>query len=175
MKIPMLLNDLRADASLAQYIHETCCERAVCVDFDPAIPKEDYLVVKVDDFYKGLKLAKTPKSTDCLIVQRCVKGHFHIHIVELKNVKYQSDLDAGAIWDKFHTCLTDFMSNRFRSHFYNENYDFKLRLYLVAGKIKDTYAMNFKFDFLLAMRPLHFANKPHAIQPENPNPMIGPC
>ncbi len=171
----MLLNDLRADASLAPYIHQFSCENDVCVDFDPAIPQEDYLVVKVDDFYNKLGLPNTPKSPDCLIVQRCMDGRFHWHVVELKNVKYQSELDAGDIWDKFHTCLTDFMSNRFRSHFYNENYDFKLRLYLVAGKVNDNFTKNFKFDFLLAMRPLQFANKFYGVKPENPNPLVRTC
>jgi len=172
----MLLNDLRADASLAPHIHQTCCENDVCVDFDPAIPPTDYLVIKVDDFYNAtIPNPDTPKSPDCLIVQRCSAGHFHVHVVELKNVKSKNYLNSEAIWDKFHTCLTDFMSNRFRIHFYNENHDFKLRLYLVAGRVKDTYAMNFKFDFLLSMRPLQFANKPVGIQGENPNPLIRPC
>ncbi|MCU0346171.1 MAG: hypothetical protein MUC59_04480 [Saprospiraceae bacterium] len=171
----MLINDLRADPFLADYRSDTCCERGVCVDFDPSTPKEDYLVLKVDDFYNKQGLPKTPKSPDCLIVQRCKKGHFHVHVVELKNVKYQSDLDAGDIWDKFHTCLTDFMSNRFRDYFYNEKYDFQLQLYLVAGKVKEKYTQNYSLDFLLTLRPLQFANKFYGVQPENPNPMIRPC
>jgi hypothetical protein len=172
----MLINDLRADASLAPYIRQTCCETDFCVDFDPAIPADDYLVVKVDDFYNAaVPNPDTPKSPDCLIVQRCAAGHFHVHVVELKNVKYQSDLDQEAIWDKFHTCLTDFMSDRFRSYFYKEDYDFKLQLYLVAGRVRPSYTMNFELDWLLSIRPLQFANKFYGVKPENPNPLIRPC
>lgn len=172
----MLINDLRNDPLLIGHLSETCCENDVCVDFDPAIPREDYLIVKVDSFYNAnVPNPDTPKSPDCLIVQRCAAGHFHVHVVELKNVKYQSSLDLDDLWEKFHNCLTNFMSDRFRPHFYNENYDFKLRLYLVAGRVRDTYAKNFKFDFLLAMRPLQFANRPVGIQGENPNPLIRAC
>ncbi len=172
----MLLNDLRADATLAPHIHQTCCENDVCVDFDPAIPPTDYLVIKVDDFYNAtVPNPDTPKSPDCLIVQRCSAGHFHVHVVELKNVKARGSLDSDAIREKYHTCLMDFMSNRFRLHFYNENYDLKLKLYLVAGKVKEAYSKNFKFDFLLSISALQFANKRYLIQGENPNPLIRPC
>lgn len=172
----MLLNDLRADALLVPHIYQTCCENDVCVDFDPAIPQEDYLVIKVDDFYNAtVPNPSTPKSPDCLIVQRCAAGHFHVHVVELKNVKSKSSLDSEAIREKFHTCLMDFMSNRFRLHFYNENYDLKLKLYLVAGRVKETYSKNFKFDFLLSISALQFANKRYLIQGENPNPLVRPC
>jgi hypothetical protein len=171
----MLLNDLRADASLAPYIHQTCCENDVCVDFDPSLSQENYLVIKVDDYYNGLRLANTPKSTDCLIIQRCMAGHFHVFVVELKNVKRRNELDPDAIRGKFHTCLLDFMSNRFRKHFYKEDYDLKIRLYLIAGRVKDEYTVNFELDFLLSIFAIPFGNKHHLIKGEKPNFLIRPC
>ena len=170
----MLINDLRAEALLTPHIKPVCCENEVCVDFDPAVSPEDYLIIKVDEFYSAnVPNPRTPKSPDCLIVQRCAEGHFHVYAVELKNVKYRRDLDKDDIWDKFHTCLTDFMSNRFRQHFYE--HEFKLKLYLVAGRVRDNYTMNFIFDFLLTLRPLQFANKFYGIRGENPNPLVLPC
>ena len=105
---------IKSQPELQPYIKETCCENDVCVDFDPAIPESDYLVIKVDDFYNAtVPNPNTPKSPDCLIVQRCAAGHFQIHVVELKNVKSRSSLDSEVIREKFHTCLMDFMSNQF--------------------------------------------------------------
>jgi len=174
----MLLDDIRADPDLAPFLDTTCCERDVCVDFDPSISKEDYVIIKVDDYYNAkVPSPDTPKSPDCLIILRCKDESFHIFIAELKNVKSQSgkNIQRGKTREKFHTCLTDFMSNRFRNHFYNTAYKLKLQLILVAGKVSPGYIKNFKLDFLLTMRPLQFANKFYGIQLKNPNPIVLPC
>lgn len=172
----MLINDIRADETLAPYLSQDCCENDVCVDFDPAVLPADFVVIKVDTFYNAtVPNPGTPKSPDCLIVQRCGDDSYKIYVVELKNVRFQSVLDANDLRDKFHTCLTDFMSNRFRQYFYDLNHQFKLKLILVAGRVKPGYTMNFKLDFLLTMRPLKFADKFYGIEGENPNPLIHPC
>lgn len=171
----MLINDLRNDPLLEGCRTDSCCENNVCVNFDPTLSKEDYMVIKVDDFYKGLKLANTPKSTDCLIVQRCSTGHFHVYVVELKNVKRKNELDPDAIRGKFHTCLFDFMSNQFREHFCREDYDLKIELWLVAGRVRDGYTMNFELDFLLSIFAIPFNNQHHLVRGKDPNPLIRPC
>lgn len=173
----MLLNKLNEELLLNDFIEKTCCENDVCVDFDENLDENDYLVIKVDDFYANQVLENQPKSPDCLVVQRCKNGHFHIHIVELKNVKTSANqnLNRKDIREKFETCLRDFMSNRFRNYFYDEAFELDLRLYLVAGKVTSKMERNFKFDFLLGIPRLEFANKKYMIQGENPNPMIQAC
>ena len=81
----------------------------------------------------------TPKSPDCLIVQKCANEQYKIYVVELRNVKSQKNkyIDRSGIRAKFETCLLDFMSDRFRPYFYDERYQFKLHLILVAGKISE--------------------------------------
>ena len=47
----MLLDELRAEPALAYFIKSECCDQGICVDFDPAIPATDFVIIKVDDFY----------------------------------------------------------------------------------------------------------------------------
>ncbi|MEK7256393.1 MAG: hypothetical protein AAB316_16685 [Bacteroidota bacterium] len=174
----MLLDELRAEPALAYFIKSECCDQGICVDFDPAIPATDFVIIKVDDFYAdAIRAGDRPKSPDCLIVQRCADGKFHWFVVELKSVQSQGsgDLKREEIWEKFHTCLTDFMSNRFRQFFYNPDYEFNLHLVLVAGKMAEKFKRNFDFKFLLGLKPLYFANKIIGVQGENPNPLVRPC
>ncbi|HFA51581.1 MAG TPA: hypothetical protein ENJ95_21410 [Bacteroidetes bacterium] len=172
----MFIKELQKNELLAPYIFSDCCENNICVEFDPSISEEDYIVIKIDDFYNAtVKSPDTPKSPDCLIVLRCEDGSFHVFIAELKNVQHMGGLNKKDIREKFHTCLTDFMSGRFRDIFYNEKYRFNLKLFLVAGRVRESYSMNFKLDFLLTMRPLQFANKFYGIEGQTPNPIVRPC
>ncbi len=171
----MMLNELRTDTNLSFFIKEECCDEGICVDFDTSIPVEDYVIIKVDSFYAdAIRNNDRPHSPDCLIVQRCQDGHYHWYLIELKNRKSQSGKELKKeVWEKFHTCLTDFMSNRFRHHFYT--YEYKLHLVLVAGKRSEKFNRNFDFKFLLGLNPLYFGGKRVGIQGENPNPLIRPC
>jgi len=165
------------DRNLNGFIDSTCCENNICVDFDENLNNEDYIVIKLDEFYEKQGLEEIPPTPDCLIIQKCEKGHYHIYAVELKNVdsSKNQDLSRRNIRSKFHTCLTDFMSNRFRDYFYDENYKLILQLFLVAGKVDNNFSKNFKFDFLLGLHWVKFADKYYQIKGENPNPLVQSC
>ncbi|MEN0050744.1 MAG: hypothetical protein AAF806_27000 [Bacteroidota bacterium] len=174
----MLITQLRKDEDLKDFITQSCCENEVCVEIDEAIEEEDYLVVQLDKYYQAkIKSPNTPKSPDCLIVQKCEQEQHRIFVVELKNVQSQSGkyLERAAIREKFETALLDFMSDRFRAYFYDEDNQFRLYLILVAGNVNEEKTKNFRFDFLLSLRPLRFANRLYAIQGKNPNPLVVSC
>ncbi|MEL6717636.1 MAG: hypothetical protein AAFO82_17670 [Bacteroidota bacterium] len=174
----MLITQLKNDENLQNFIIDNCCENEVCIEIDDEIDAEDYLVIKLDEYYQeNVKSPNTPKSPDCLIVQICEDERYKVFVVELKNVKSQnnSHLSRSSIREKFETCLLNFTSDRFRPYFYDERNQFQLHLILVAGKVDKEKMKTFEFDFLLTIRPLSFANKRYAIQGKNPNPLIRPC
>jgi hypothetical protein len=160
-----LIETLRNDPDLQPYFCMDCTENEVAAAIDTAITMDKILIIKVDDFYNNQHLGKnTPKSIDCLIVQLCDEGHYHVYLVELKNVKNARQLTTDAIREKFQNTLFDFMSDRFRNYFYDTNFDLQLRLILIAGSIKNNTNRNFNIDFLQTMPPFRFANKRYAIE-----------
>ena len=176
----MLINELRKEDLLTGFIANRCVDEdeILRVDVANSIQSEDILIIKPDELYASLGLGRnTPKSPDCLIVQRCANRHFHIYVIEFKNIgRRKTGLDLkNNISDKFKTCLNDLMSNRLREYFYNEDYKLKIHLVLVAGSVKEDKVRNFKADFLLTLRPLAFGGKKYMIQMKNPQPLINPC
>jgi hypothetical protein len=170
----MLLEELRKDKDLLPFICNECEENGVFVGISTDV--KDIVIISVDKYYNSFN-ENRPASPDCLIVQYCETGKYHLYIVELKNVAKTSKdyLDRDNIHEKFTTCLQDFMSNRFREYFYNTDYQLDIRLALIAGHISETKIRNFSFDFLLAMPPIIFGNKRYAIKGFNPNPLISKC
>jgi hypothetical protein len=96
-----LIETLRNDPDLQPYFCMDCTENDVAAAIDTAITMDKVLIIKVDDFYNNQHLENTPKSIDCLIVQLCDEGHYHVYLVELKNVKNAQLLTKEDIREKF--------------------------------------------------------------------------
>lgn len=174
----MLINELKEEALLLGFIEEKCVDEdnILRVDVSEAINPENVFIIKPDVLYQSLNLGRdTPKSPDCLVIQRCEDGHFHVYAIEFKNTNRRVTDLKNEIFDKFKTCLNDLMSNRLRNYFYNEEYKLKIHLVLVAGSVREDKIRNFKADFLLSLRPLTFAGRKYMIQLKNPYPLINPC
>lgn len=167
-----MLDRIKVHPELKDLIEETCCENEVCVEIDDSLRKEDYIILKVDKYYNGLNLEKTPASPDCLIVQRCEHQGFSITIVELKSIYSSRAFTVDNLSEKFRTCLEDFMSKRFKAIFKKEY--IRIELYFVS------HVELYKRDLSLKMEALmnekfNFEGRRLSIIPKMPVPVIRKC
>ncbi|TAE18659.1 MAG: hypothetical protein EAZ95_03630 [Bacteroidetes bacterium] len=114
-----LLERIRQDADLQPFIVGTCDENDISVLISDKIDKEDYLIIKVDNYYNNLNIENRPASPDCLIIQKCkgVIESYAIALVELKGIETTQGFDLDNMSQKFTTCFEDFMSKLFSKYF----------------------------------------------------------
>lgn len=109
-----MINPLRLNHELVDFVNKRCCENGVCIEIDESIPDEDVLILKIDSYYNSLHMERTPPSVDCLIIVRCTAGDYQMTLVELKNIgSGKTGYRAKAVAEKFRTTLDDFISKRF--------------------------------------------------------------
>ncbi|MEZ4886998.1 MAG: hypothetical protein R3E32_19870 [Chitinophagales bacterium] len=159
----MLIENLKNEELLKDFIKEACEDEGICIAIEEGIDKADLLVIKPDDYYNSLKIEKRPASVDCLIIQRCKENHFHVYLIELKNVRNTKSIDNSNLREKFETCLFDFIRDRLRNYFLNENIKVIFKLRLVAGKTTDTVSKRYVLNFLKRLRPFSYYGKILAI------------
>ncbi|WP_156109213.1 hypothetical protein [Hymenobacter sp. APR13] len=127
----MLINNLRSFALILPHIKDECCENGFAACVDPAINKDDFIIIKVDEYYNSLSI-KRPPSPDCLIIIRCSQGDFNIYIVELRDIASSEGFEIEKIREKFLTCLNDFMMGVLSQFFLNTTHVLKKpRLFLL--------------------------------------------
>lgn len=80
------------------------------VEVDKRLTHKDYVGIKVDDYYNGLHINKTPKSVDFVVVVKNSRASFTMYIIEFKDVSSQEGLKIRDIQDKFTTTINDFLS-----------------------------------------------------------------
>ena len=103
------------------------------VEVDKKLTHRDYVGIKVDDYYNGLHIGKTPKSVDFVVVVKNSRASFTMYIIEFKDVSSQEGLKIRDIQDKFTTTINDFLSERFKDIFLDDKYNYKdIQLYLVS-------------------------------------------
>jgi hypothetical protein len=176
-----LLQALLKDPSLAPLpsakplIRQDCADEGLCVEFDINIDRSRILILDVDLYYKRLHMGnQTPKTVDCVIVQKCQSGGYLVYLVELKGHRSVRDIDNYALEEKFETTLYDFIGERLGHHFNDDAYKIRYRLILGAGspdKNHNTYSL----DFLLGLRLWKFAGQTLGINGHPRNPLIRPC
>jgi len=170
-----LIKKLQEDQSLNDFICPHCEDEGIIVKHTNEVDIEKILVIKVDDYYNSLHLKTPPPSIDCLIIQYCKETQYKVYLVELKNIKRITSINKKNIEDKFDTTLFDFMSDRFRDHFFDENINLKLQLILSAGKVMDSTIKTHRLDFLLGLKLFRFQGKLIGINGVPPHPLIHPC
>ena len=180
----MLIDLLKADPVISQYLCNECKEHEVSIEIDPKIIDNDILIIKIDDYYNKMEpLISRPKSPDCLIIQRCYENNYILYIVELKNIKNQDGFTVKGIEEKFITCLDDFMSIRFANYFHNNSFYYKnIKLFFIADPygFKKNPEMQLKMrghklDLLIAIRIPRYFGKHLFIDHKIPNPQINSC
>ncbi len=170
-----LLNDLRTDERFLPFVKPVCEDEGICVEMDETIKEEEFIIIKVDDYYNAQRLEKTPASVDCFIVQHCKDNHYDIYLIELKNVKSPKLIERPNLREKFGNTLYDFLNTKCKQYFHNEKYSFNIRLWLSAGKVKDSTIRHLNLEFLLSLRPIKFMDKSYPIMSSKPQPRIEKC
>lgn len=173
-----MINVIKKTEQLTPFITDKCEENQICVSMDYNIPKTNYVVIKVDQYYNSLRLPNTPPSLDCLITVRCTDDDYIIYLVELKNIKSPKGFIVNNIYNKFKTTIEDFMEIKFKNIFHDPEFNIKkLHLYFVTdpyGKRRFTQGTT-KMDSLLSRKPFQFQGKLFMLEHSLPNPMIKNC
>lgn len=167
-----MIEEIKTHPVLSNFIDEKCCENGVCVTIDKAIPKESYVIVKIDNYYNSLKLELTPPSIDCLIIRNCIPKGYGLTLVELKKGSSSKNFDFENIKQKFETTLFNFIQKRFRNELFVNYYEIKL--FFVSNKEIYKRDMGLKMEVLINLK-FKFNNRNLMIRPYMPNPTIKSC
>ena len=128
-----MVNMIKRDARLVPYLRTTIEDAGITVNVDPVILEEDYAAIKVDDYYAGLNLQRTPKAVDFIVVVDGKCDWFSMYILEFKNVNGPDKLDITEIQEKFSNTINLFINDTFSDIFNNDRFKYRgIRLYLVS-------------------------------------------
>ena len=135
----MLLQRIKEDIRFASYkakenkleieksiIQTTCCENGICAEIDSTILEEDYVIIKIDNYFQKFKSDNTPKGVDCLILVRnkSLKDRYCLHLVELKkedSSSVKSKVDDVII--KFQSSVNLFLREKSLAKYFNRIYE----------------------------------------------------
>ncbi|KAB2915929.1 MAG: hypothetical protein F9K23_09350 [Bacteroidetes bacterium] len=166
-----MLNKIETDPELSKIIVCECCENGVCVTIDKKIDRNDYIILKPDNYYNTKNFAVPPPSADCIIIRKCKDNGWGLTIAELKNIQTSSNFELENLTEKFKTCLNDFIQNRFKIL----NIEYKdIKLYFVSNIEIYKRDIGPKVDMLINTR-FKYREKQYMITPYMPNPMIKNC
>lgn len=135
----MLLQKIKEDIRFASYkakenkieieksiIQTTCCENGICAEIDSTILEEDYVIIKIDNYFQKFKSDNTPKGVDCLILVRnkSLKDRYCLHLIELKkedSSSVKSKVDDVII--KFQSSINLFLREKSLAKHFNRIYE----------------------------------------------------
>lgn len=124
---------IKKDARLVPYLKSTIEDSGITVHVDPMLRDEDYVAIKVDDYYAGLNLQRAPKAVDFIVIVDCQCDWFSMYMLELKNVNGPDRLNIADIQEKFANTINLFLNDSFTEIFNNDRFKYKgIRLYLVS-------------------------------------------
>jgi predicted small secreted protein len=185
-----MIKQIEKEKCLRNYITRKISDAGLEVGVDDTLTESDYIAVKVDDYYNGLKLeGETPKSVDFIVSVDCQCSAYVLYVLELKNTKSAS-FTTKSIQEKFETAFEDFMKIKFEHIYLNPAYKYKdIQLYVVSKAYIDAAKYgnyeNFKKimgrcnrdtanrDMELSDKPYFFRKKAYRIKREfPPNPII---
>jgi len=157
---------------LSLFVEHDCCENDICVSFDESIPRENYLIIKVDKYYNSLNIEFRPASVDCLIIRKCIETDFGLTLVELKDIQANKSFDLENLKAKFENTLNQFIKKDFRE-FLDVHY-ISAKLYFVSKKEIHRRDLGLKMELLINTR-FKFNGKTLMIEPIMPTPTIKNC
>lgn len=157
----------------------------------PNLAEEDFIGIKVDDYYMGLKLGKdTPKAVDFIVSVDCQCDWYSLYIMEFKDIKRPGNIRTKDIHAKFDTAIKRFIKDEFQDIFLNARFKYKdIKLYLVTSAYKDADGLKYEeyinkmkkanrkdtlvYDQTLSSKPYIIRKKRYYIEREiPPNPVI---
>ncbi len=184
-----MINTIKSNNILCNYISDLCLENGVCATIDNNIPNSDYVIVKVDNYYNSLKLAFTPCGVDCPITLILSKSNnievYKHYLIELKNIRSASELYVENIYYKFYNTLNDFMDKKFSNIYNNKLYkirDVKLLLITpcyrffknsaISDEEKKRKLEGTRLEQILSVGTYEYHGRLLQIEYELPNPLI---
>lgn len=145
-----MLQMIRSERRLTDYCRHEISDAGVEVKVDEKLQKDEYIGIKVDDYYAGLRRKDTPKSVDFIVVVDCACDSYALYILELKGVT--SPPGTNEIQEKFATTINRFMSEEFKDIFLHDRFKYKeIQLYLVTTAYAKAVEMG-SFEKYLALR-----------------------
>ncbi len=158
-----LIEKIKNDNVLQQFIEETCEENGVCVHLDKKIT--NFVIIKVDKYYNSLHKTVLA-SPDCLIIYECINDNasnsintYGIAIVELKAISENNKFTLANLIEKFETCFNDFMSDKFAEYF---DKDFQTVKLFFITKLEKQKAARGQLDALIS-KAFKFRNRKYLI------------
>ena len=128
-----MIKMIKNTPQLKPYLKGAIGDGGIAVDIDSTLDESDYVAIKVDDYYAGLKIATPPKAVDYVVIVDCKCNWFAMYVLELKNVKGPNNLNISDIQEKFQNTIDMFLSNTFAHIFLNDSFKYKgIKLYLVS-------------------------------------------
>lgn len=167
-----MISKIKSHDILKEFIVEECCENNISVSFHPEIPRDDYVIIKVDDYYNSLGEGDTPAPVDCLIVRKCADTGYGLTLVELKNIGEFRHFKLKNLEEKFNTTLQDFIEQRFKIPL-KTNYK-TITLYFVSNLRNYRRDTGLAMDILINLR-FKYNEKTIMLKPRIPTPMINKC
>lgn len=168
-----LLNTIKNHETLGKYVKDECEQNNIFASITEEFDEDDYLILKVTEYYEALRLPQIPATPDCFFVIHCGEEVYSIVIVELKAGGFK----IGKTWRKFRTCFTDYMIEQFPEYF---NRDFKSIDLLAVGDIEShsrykNQMLEQRFKILKERSSLLFRDDKYEIQfMQSPHTII-PC
>lgn len=170
-----MLDKIYKTEALLPFLKKECYENEVGISLDKGINEDDYVVIKVDDYYNSLNLGKdTPPSPDCLIIRKCEHTGYGLTIVELKNIQTAKGFNVNNMIGKFNTCINDFIMIRFKDLLFKEYVDIKLYFVSKINPYNKNRDKGLRLETLIEKKIIYNGAK-YMIAPDLPNPTIKKC
>ncbi len=138
-----MIAKIRNNPRLRIYLRDRIEDEGIEVGIDGNLSQNEYVGVKVDDYYNGLHQPTVPKSVDYVVVVDNSCDSYNLYILEMKNVNSPQKLVIKDIHEKFANTIADFLSEEFKEIFLADRYKYKdIKLYLVS----DAYGIGGKYQ-----------------------------
>lgn len=145
-----MIQMIKQEARLKKYLYHEIEDAGVSVEVDSKLSEDEYIGIKIDEYYMGLCQKVTPKSVDFIVAVDCECDWYALYVLELKNVSSPSS--TKEIHEKFDTAIHHFMSEDFKDIFLNDKVKYKeIFLYLVTKAYQKAIEMG-SFEKYLELR-----------------------
>lgn len=109
-----MIAKIRNNPCLRIYLRDRIEDEGIEVGIDGNLSQNEYVGVKVDDYYNGLHQPTVPKSVDYVVVVDNSCDSYNLYILEMKNVNSPQKLVIKDIHEKFANTIADFLSEEFK-------------------------------------------------------------
>lgn len=130
-----MIRKIETNRNLKNYIHREIEDAGVRVGVDTSLAREEFVGVKVDDYYMGQRLGgETPKAVDFVVAVDCGFDWYNLYILEMKSTNHYTTADIEV---KFDTAIYRFMQEEYGDIFMNDRYKYRnIKLYLVSSSYR---------------------------------------